>query len=141
MNSGRLRSFDLYVSYASQDKDFARSLVSELAAQGISVWFDEGEIRVGDDILRHIEEGLEHSRYFVLIVSPAFFERSWTQFELGVALARPEVGKARVLPIYLGVDADTVRQHMPLLADKLAVDGSKYSANEIARIIAEQVKQ
>ena len=47
---------DVFISYASEDKEVARALADALIALGLSVWFDEYELRVGDSLSRKIDE-------------------------------------------------------------------------------------
>jgi len=56
-------------------------------------------LRLGDSVLRYIEDGLEHSDFFLLLLSPEYFKKPWTEFERGVALGRG--GKKRILPVFL----------------------------------------
>jgi hypothetical protein len=61
-------SWDVLISHASEDKDaIARPLADALSEQGISVWFDEMTLRVGDSLRRSIEGGLAKSRFGVAI--------------------------------------------------------------------------
>jgi TIR domain len=131
--------WDIFVSYASPDKEFARSLVSELADRGLKVWFDEGEIRIGDSIQRAIEDALENSRFFLIILSPALLERTWAQFEIGVAMGRPDVGKRHILPVYRGLESSELARRMPLLADRVGIDAERYDVKEIAARVFEAV--
>ena len=131
--------YDIFVSYASEDKDFVQSLVQNLSELGISVWYDGGELRLGDSIMKSIADGLERSRYFLLILSPSFFKNQWTQFETGVALGRVEVGQKHILPIYYGVDLEQVQKEMPLLADRYALNATQLTPRDIADQIAKVV--
>ncbi len=79
---------DVFISYAHADVEFARALASTLASSGLSVWFDQGALRVSDEKLRGIEQGLERSRAFVLLLSESYVTSVWAPFEIGVAVAR-----------------------------------------------------
>lgn len=130
--------FDVFVSSASQDSAYVRQLVRALRDQGLRVWYDEGELRLGDSVLRALEDGLEHSRYFVLVMSPAFFKRPWAQFETGVALGR-SAGKRHILPVYLGVEPGDLRKLAPILADTTGINAMAHPPNEIAMMIRDVV--
>jgi len=132
--------FDVFVSYARDDSTFVRQLVPALRDRGLRVWYDEGELRLGDSILRAVEDGLEHSRFFVLILSPAFFKRSWAQFETGVALGRNE-DKRHIVPVYLGVGPSDLRKFAPALADRVGINAAEHPPSEIARMISEVVQR
>jgi TIR domain len=82
--------------------------------------FDEAELHVGDSLVGSIDDGLRRSRFEVVVLSPAFFAKDWPRAELD-ALANQEIsrGERVVLPIWLDVDAEEVRNYSPLLASKL----------------------
>lgn len=139
MSSSEQYKYDVFVSYASQDKDFVRLLVRQLVKKGLSVWFDEGEIRIGDSIQRAIEDALEHSKFFLVVVSPALLERTWAQFEIGVAMGRPDVGKQHILPVLRGLSRGDIAKSMPLLADRVALDTNSRTVKDIADEIVKAV--
>jgi hypothetical protein len=130
--------FDIYISYASEDSAFVRELVPALRDQGLRIWYDEGEIRIGERFLRTIEDGLEHSRYFLLILSRAYFKRPWALFETGVALARG--GKQHVLPVYLGVEPGELTKYSPVLANTVGISAAEHSPDEIAAMVRKAVQ-
>ena len=75
--------FDVFLSHSSKDKIVVRGLAGQLRADGLRVWLDEWEIKLGDSIPAKIEEGLEHSRVLVLCMSANAFGSDWAQFTLG----------------------------------------------------------
>jgi hypothetical protein len=131
-------TYDVFVSYASDDKKFVQQLVPALRAKGLAVWYDEGQLRVGDTALRKVEEGLEQSMYFVVVVSPNLLSRQWPQFEVGVALGRGK--KDRILPIYLKVQQPEMAKSLPILAGKRGISAEDYSIDDIAGLVAKVVK-
>ena len=135
-----LSHYDIFVSYAKEDSDFVRRLVEALRAKQMTVWYDRGELRLGDAILRDLEDGLEHSDFFVLVLSPEYLKKAWSQFETGVALGRH--GKNRILPIFLRHSnrAELVR-FAPSVADTASIDADKLSLEEIATNISETIKR
>ena len=75
--------YDVFLSHASEDKEaVARPLAKLLEAQGLKVWYDETELRIGDNLVAKINEGINASRFGILVVSKAFFARQWTKYEL-----------------------------------------------------------
>jgi predicted nucleotide-binding protein len=133
-------NYDVFISYSEKDKLFARDLVELLRSKGLSVWYDNGELRFGDSILRQIENALEHSNYYLVILSPDYFSKQWTQFELGVAWAR--AGKNRILPIYMGPIKNTdIRKFSPIFADKSAINAENCSLEEIADKISDVISK
>ena len=68
--------WDAFISHASEDKDdFVRPLADGLTECGLSVWFDEFELKVGDRLRESIDRGLSQSRFGIVVLSPHFFEK------------------------------------------------------------------
>jgi hypothetical protein len=113
---------DLFLSHASEDKDaIARPLYLALVAKGVSVWFDEATLELGDSLRRKIDDGLAKCRYGVVILSPKFLNKQWPQRELDGLVARETAtGEKAILPIWHELDSDTLLRYSPPLADRLA---------------------
>lgn len=132
--------FDIFVSHASEDKDaFVRPLVHALETEHLAVWFDEGELLPGASVVQSVEHGLSRSRFAVVVLSPAFFQKNWPRAELN-ALASRELatGESVLLPIWLDVDVDDVRGYSPLLSDRYAIvanRGMTYTIDKILNVV------
>ncbi|MBN1461944.1 MAG: toll/interleukin-1 receptor domain-containing protein [Armatimonadetes bacterium] len=114
-------STDVFVSYAGEDREeVARPLAEELEARGLVVWFDSWELRVGDSLRRRIDEGLARARYGVVIISPHFLRKEWPQRELDGLMVREVKGRKVILPVWHKMDAETLAQYSPVLADRFA---------------------
>jgi hypothetical protein len=125
---------DVFISHASEDKDeIARPLAKALQSEGVTCWFDEFELKLGDNLRRKIEEGLRMSRHGITILSKAFFAKPWPQRELD-ALFLLENDNRRIMPIWHGLDAEEIKSFAPLLADKYAVKSSIGIATIVAEI-------
>jgi len=133
------RRFDVFISHATENKDdVVRPLAHALQAEGLNVWFDEFELRVGDSLRRKIDQGLANSRFGVVVVSRAFFAKNWTQYELDGLVTREMAGAGSqvILPIWHEISKDEIIRRSPSLADKLALRTSDSTIDEIAAEIA-----
>lgn len=64
------RDFDVFISHAAEDKDaVVRPLALSLQQRGLSVWYDEFELRVGDSLRRKIDSGIARSRFGIVVSS------------------------------------------------------------------------
>ena len=123
--NSRQPSMKLFLSHASEDKDFVRPLADRLDAEGFTVWLDERSMTLGDSLLGKINEGLLGSDYGVVVLSPTFFGKKWTRAELGALMALETTTKKMILPIWKGLSAETIKDLMPTLADRVAVDAAQ----------------
>jgi hypothetical protein len=110
--------YDCFVSYASEDRPIVQLLVEALEAKNIDVWWDKGQITLGDRLSEKIDQGLSHSRYGVVIISPSFVVKEWTEAELRALLSRAINRKRKViLPVLVNMNHDKFAASYPLLAD------------------------
>src|SRR6186713_555302 len=87
--------FDVFLSHSSKDKPEVQRLAARLKKDGIRVWFDEEQIKLGDSIPLKLEEGLEQSRVLVLCMSANAFDSDWAQLEAGTFRFRDPLNKER----------------------------------------------
>ena len=129
--------WDAFICHASEDKDdFVRPLAEALIQKGLRIWFDEFTLKVGDRLRQSIDRGLAGSTYGIVIISANFLAKNWPQWELDGLVAREVEGREMILPVWHNIDFQTVRQHSPMLADRLAVlsrDGLEHVVNELVR--------
>ena len=129
----RTDTYDLFISHASEDKEaFVRPLVNALQALGLRVWYDEFTLEIGDSLRRSIDHGLGHSRFGIVVLSPSFFAKQWTQYELDALVNRSMSGEKVVLPIWHEVQHLEVSRYSHSLADKVAFSSSALSIDEMA---------
>jgi len=130
--------YDAFISYASEDKDeFIRPLAQALTSKGFDIWFDEFELKVGDSLRQSIDRGLVNSKYGIVVLSKAFFDKNWPQYELNSLTAREIDGKKVILPIWFNIDKQDVLKYSPNLADKFALSNKKMSIDEVADALAD----
>ncbi|MER8847480.1 toll/interleukin-1 receptor domain-containing protein [Mesorhizobium australicum] len=132
---------DVFISHASPDKaTFVRPLAEALRKLGVAVWYDEFSLELGDSISQQIDRGIASSRFGIVVVSPAFISRNWTQHELHALVSRDVDQDIRILPVWHGVTRKEVSDFSPSLADKVAIDTSHVDAMEAAIRILRTVR-
>lgn len=133
------REWDVFISYASEDKATVALLAEGLRSRGVSAWFDETELTIGKRLLRTIDYGLAHSRFGVTFMSHAFFAKEWPQRELAGIVALQVAGRQQVLPVWHGLTHEDVLGYSPTLADTIAARTSESTIEDIAEEIARVV--
>ena len=116
---------DVFICHATEDKDsVARPVAKGLSSAGLSVWYDEFSLELGDSLRRSIDHSLADSRYGVVILSPNFFKKNWPQAELDGLFAKEMSGDKTILPVWHELDHKDLLQKSPLLADRVAAKTS-----------------
>lgn len=134
------KGYDVFISHASEDKDpVARPLANALVERGITVWYDEFELKIGDSLRRKIDQGLAHSNFGIIIISRSFISKGWTNYELDGLITRSLTGEQQILPIWHDITKQEVINFSPSLADKLARNTAINTIDEIADEIAELI--
>lgn len=133
------KTWDVFISHASEDKEtFVRPLAHALQALGLSVWYDEFSLRLGESLSGSIDKGIAKSRYGLVVISSSFIEKAWPEYELRGLITREIEGRSVIIPIWHGVDRKEVAEFSPSLADKVAVRTADGTAQDIAiQILAE----
>ena len=97
---------DVFLSHRATDKDLARKLAADIESECLNgrqlrVWLDEAEIPIGGSLPGHINQGLENSRFVLLLMTPAYFDSpsGWSDAEWHAALnVDPDNRRQRLLP-------------------------------------------
>lgn len=130
---------DLFLCHAWDDRrGVAAELSGLLQAEGVSVWFSEKDILLGQPFMREIDRGLAKSRAGLVLVTPAFLKRvdgrGVSDKELSELLARD-----LLIPIVHETTYDEIRKISPLLGSRNGLDTAEDSLDVIATKIAELV--
>ena len=139
MNPNNTKEYDVFISHATEDKDFADPLAHKLCGAGLRVWYDAFELRVGDSLNEKINFGLSRSRFGVVVLSPKFFLKHWTQIEMNGFVARQTTGERVILPIWHRITKNEIIEQAPPLADIIALNSSTQSMEDIVGEIVEKV--
>lgn len=130
-----MESYDVFISHATEDKDsFVRPLAESLIEKGVKVWYDEFSLGWGTSLRKTIDHGLANSRFGVVVLSKSFLKKEWTEYELNGLTAREMNGEDKViLPIWHEVSKSDIIKFSPTLADKMALNTSINTIDEIAQ--------
>jgi len=135
------REYDVFISHASEDKDsVVRPLAHALRDGGLTVWYDEFELRLGDSLRRKIDNGLAKSRFGVVVLSRSFFGKGWTNYELDGLVTRTVSGEQILLPIWHEITKQELVDYSPSLADKVARSTGTHTIKEIAAEIIDVIR-
>jgi TIR domain. len=131
------KEWDVFISHSSEDKvTFVAPLAKALSGLGVKVWYDKFTLKTGDVLTGTIDEGLSSSKFGVVVISPSFIKRKWTQYELrGLS----ERGKS-IIPVWHNVTVEDVRNFNPAIAEKLPINLEHKTPLKIAYSIIEIIR-
>ncbi len=90
----------VFISYAHEDRDYARKLADHLIANGFDVWIDD-RIDFGSRWIRAIFKAIDDCDAFIVIMTPRAYESEWVENERLYAKKR----KKLVFPLLLEGEA------------------------------------
>jgi len=114
-----LKKYDVFISYAVEDKHtVAEQVYQQLIKRELDVFFLGRELQIGDSISGSIYEGLERSRYCIVILSPDY-NRYWTSAEADEFRQREFIRRTKhIFPLWHNITFEEVSQRFPWLHDK-----------------------
>lgn len=77
-----MTSFNVFISHSSATKEIARHIYFNAISNGLSVWYDEALLDLGDVLEQEIEQGIENSQTFLLLHCAAAMEKRWVPIEM-----------------------------------------------------------
>jgi len=94
-------AYDLFISYADADRAWVwDDLLPRLEEAGLRVIIDERDFEPGAPIVKEKERAALQSRKTLLVLSPAYVEGEWTEFESVLAQTLdPAARKRRLIPV------------------------------------------
>lgn len=124
--------YDVFISYASEDRQFASKLAATFKKEKIKTWFDGLEVKWGDDLRNTIDKGLLACKYGVVVFSRSYLSKKrWTEYELNGLFAK-EKNKKVVLPVWHEIEREDILSYSPQLADRVAK-----KSDQIKEIVSE----
>jgi|GEM_PF-3393746 len=132
INEGR---WDFFISHASSVKEtVVRPLINALRERGQRIWFDDFQIKAGDDLGKFIAQGVKGSLFGVVVISEDFFGRHWTEAELDSLLQK------RIFLVLHGIKAEELKHLRPGLENRFCID-SKMGAKAVADKLIETIRR
>lgn len=132
------KPYHVFISYATEDEEFAKDLSKSLNWLGLSVWFAPMALEVGSKLLDSINAGLATSQYGLLLLSPAYIEKKWTAYELDVLHRQHIEHDKKLFPLWHGVTKEQLDEWNPGLSGIYALqskEGTSNIAGKIARVV------
>lgn len=131
-------TYSVFVSHSSEDKiEYVDDLVKEIKALNINVFYDTDVINWGDNLKEKIDCGLQTCELAVIVISPSYFGREWTEYEIQTLLQRQDIENNKlILPILHNVSKEEFVKHYPLLKDIVF----KYSKSQSKKSLAISLK-
>lgn len=108
--------YSCFLSYSSNDNEFAHRLNDGLRGKSITTWFAPEELKIGDRFRSRIDESIRIHDKLVIILSANSVNSDWVETEVESALERErKEGKDVLFPI--AIDDEGFTSQQPWAAD------------------------
>ena len=108
----------IFLSHSHKDNKFTKRLAADLQNNGIRVWHDLAEMKIGDSLMSKIYSAIDDMQYLAVILSRASVASEWVKKEVAIAMESEIRGKkVKVLPLLI-----ENCEIPPFLRDKLYAD-------------------
>jgi len=112
-----IQFYSCFISYSTQDQDFADRVHADLQSKGVRCWFAPHDVKGGRKIHEQIDEAIRLYDKLLLILSRNSMKSEWVKTEIAKARKREVRDRGRVLfPIGL-TSFDAIREWEAFDAD------------------------
>ncbi len=103
MPLNRKKSSSIFLSHSHKDRSFTSRLAADLTKEGVRVWLDEAELRVGDSLIERLGTAIAETDYLGVVLTRHSVRSAWVRKEVSIALTQEvHSRRVRVLPILAG---------------------------------------
>lgn len=126
----------VFISYSRKDLTFVERLAKDLEAAGLEVWYDLSGLEVGTRWGKEIQNALDQSQYFLVVLSPNSVDSEWVEKEFLYANNQ----KTKIIPLlyapcrvpmwfinlhFIDVQGENYERHLPELLNALSIQTGK----------------
>jgi hypothetical protein len=134
-------TYDVFVSYASDDTAWVKELAGRLEQEGVKVAYDEVVLRPGDMRVHRLEETIRDSAHGLLVFSRASAADGWAQQDYAALIERSARTGQKFVPVVIEDVAlpefAAIRYHCDLRG--LAPDDDRY--NQLVSQLVEALRR
>ncbi|KAL2966522.1 hypothetical protein AAZX31_16G122400 [Glycine max] len=133
----RSSSYDVFLSFRGEDtrRGFTGNLYNVLRERGIDTFIDDEELQKGHEITKALEEAIEKSKIFIIVLSENYASSSFCLNELTHILNFTKGKSDRsILPVFYKVDPSDVRYHRGSFGEALANHEKNLNSNNMEKL-------
>ncbi|GCC50109.1 hypothetical protein SanaruYs_03240 [Chryseotalea sanaruensis] len=128
--------YDAFISHAVEDKiPIANELCDRLQKAGLKIWYSGRELNAGDSISATISDGLNQSRFGIVILSKHYISKTWTIREFYHFMAREKEGQKVILPVMYNVGLEDLAQKDLTMADRFGIKAEQGLDHVVSRLL------
>jgi formylglycine-generating enzyme required for sulfatase activity len=142
----------VFISYSRKDLDFVERLAEDLKAAGLEVWYDLSGLDGGTRWGREIQNAIQQSQGFIIVLSPNSVESDWVEKEFMYAYHL----KRKIVPLlyqpceppiwfinlhFIDVQETNYQRHFPVILKALGIKPGDVAKNIEQAVIIPPVQE
>ncbi|ESQ56128.1 hypothetical protein EUTSA_v10024348mg [Eutrema salsugineum] len=110
-SSRSLWKYDVFLSFRGEDvrEKFVSHLYEALNEEGIITFHDDRNLEKGDFIWEALEEGINQSRFAIVVISEGYAESQWCLRELSFMVELAEKKRLELIPVFYEIDPSILK--------------------------------
>jgi TIR domain/Pentapeptide repeats (8 copies) len=97
-----IQFYSCFISYSSEDREFAERLHADLQSKNVRCWFDREDMKIGDRIRPRIDEAIRAHDKLLLVLTENSMKSPWVEKEVETAFEKErKQGRTMLFPIRL----------------------------------------
>jgi hypothetical protein len=128
----------VFLSYASDDRQTARRLAEGLRALSLDVWSDES-LGPGENWAEQMAKALGQADAMVVLLTPKSVESKWVRRDVEYALSSPRFER-RLVPVVIGAGSGAWLDKAPWVLKKFDMVSSPNAASA-SKLVADVLKK
>jgi len=101
----------VFLSYSHQDQKYADLLTKHLSEAGHDVWQDKLNLKLGDNLIEKVNQGIKEAQALIVIVSESSLRSKWVMHEFSaLALGDLSSESRKVIPVL--IDSTSVPSYL-----------------------------
>lgn len=114
--------YDSFFSYAGEDEKISSEIVGALKAVGFRIWYAPVNLMPGEKLLDSIEKGMAQANSGMLLISQAYLNKGWTNYEMDTLIRNHIENEKKVFPIWHNVEKADIEKRHPGLSGIIGVN-------------------
>lgn len=97
-----LEFYSCFISYSTEDQEFAARLHADLQGKGVSCWFAPEDLKTGDPFRQRIDEAIRQHDKLMVVLSESSVNSAWVEKEVETAFEEErQQSRTTLFPIRL----------------------------------------
>jgi hypothetical protein len=107
----------VFISYSTDDEDFAQRLHTDLQNRGVNCWFAPHDLKIGDKLRTQTYEAIQKKDKLLLVLSEHAVKSDWVEREVELAFERERQPPATLVLFPIRLDDAVMQTPAPWAGD------------------------